>query len=433
MKNILFMVLCVKWGLCWGQLPQPALVGYWHNWNDGNAPYIALDQIDDRYNVIEVSFAIPAGAGNMNMTFTPDIVSQSTLTAQIQTLQNQGKKVLLSIGGATASIDLTSTSDMEDFIASVNGLINTYGFDGIDIDIESGNSIYINGGTIASPGGVAQINLINAIRQIMTDFRSTFGHKMLLTMAPETAYVQGGQSGFGSIWGGYLPIIDALRDSIDLLQVQLYNSGTMYGIDGGIYTQGTADFIVAMTEAVIQGFNTQGGYFAGLPAHKVAVGLPACTNAAGGGYVDPTTTASAINYLMGNGPQPGTYSLENANGYPNLGGMMTWSINWDAVANCGSAYQYAGVYEEIFGTPTTNADNFNQKPCSIYPNPSNGVVTVEVSDPEAMIVISDLAGREIMRKMAFSSNQIILEKQGVYFLNVIGPKANAYQKIVVSN
>ena len=105
----------------------------------------------------------------------------------------------------------------------------------------------------------------------------------MLTMAPETAYVQGGQSGFGSIWGGYLPIIDALKDSIDILQVQLYNSGTMLGIDGNIYTQGTADFIVAMTEATIHGFNTSGGMFAGLPATKIAVGLPACTSAAGGG------------------------------------------------------------------------------------------------------------------------------------------------------
>ena len=48
----------------------------------------------------------------------------------------------------------------------------------------------------------------------------------------------------------------------------------MYGVDGGIYTQGTADFIVSQTEAVIKGFNTSGGAFAGLPANKIAVGLP---------------------------------------------------------------------------------------------------------------------------------------------------------------
>lgn len=141
------------------------------------------------------------------------------------------------------------------------------------------------GGTISAPGNIAQINLIDAIKQIMANYRATHPQKLLLTMAPETAFVQGGQSGFGSIWGGYLPIIHALRDSLDLLQVQLYNSGSMYGIDSKIYTQGSADFILAMTEAVIQGFNTSGGMFTGLPASKIAVGLPACTNAAGGGLI----------------------------------------------------------------------------------------------------------------------------------------------------
>ncbi|MBK9047458.1 MAG: hypothetical protein IPL74_12345 [Bacteroidetes bacterium] len=169
-------------------------------------------------------------------------------------------------------------------------------------------------------------------------------------MAPETAYVTGGMSAYGGIWGGYLPIINALRDSIDMLQMQLYNSGSMYGIDGAIYTQGNADFIVAMTEAVIQGFNTGGGFFQGLHAHKIAVGLPACGNAAGGGFVNDATVKSAIDYIRGNGPKPGTYTLTNT--YPDLAGMMTWSINWDAVNTCETSYNYAINFELIFSTPT---------------------------------------------------------------------------------
>jgi chitinase len=125
----------------------------------------------------------------------------------------------------------------------------------------------------------------------MANYRSVYpAKKLLLTMASETAYVVGGQSAFGGIWGGYLPIIDALRDSLDLLQMQLYNSGTMFGINGNTYTQGTADFIVAMSESLIAGFNTSGGLFAGLPASKIAVGLPACSLAAGGGYIVPAAT-----------------------------------------------------------------------------------------------------------------------------------------------
>ncbi|MFZ4799405.1 MAG: LamG-like jellyroll fold domain-containing protein, partial [Bacteroidia bacterium] len=331
------------------QMPNPALVGYWHNWNDANAPYIQLDSIDNRYNVIEVAFAVPTTSSNMTMLFTPDIVSQSVFIAKVQALQLQGKKVLISIGGATASIDLTTTANKNAFVSSMTIIINTYGFDGIDIDIENGNSILISGGTIASPGNIAQVNLIDAIKQIMANYRTNHPQKLLLTMAPETAYVQGGQSGFGSIWGGYLPLINALRDSLDLLQVQLYNSGSMYGIDSRAYSQGTADFIVAMTEAVIRGFSTSGGTFTGLPASKVAVGLPACSSAAGGGFIDSATVKSAINYLTGKGPKPGTYVLAQTGGYPALRGMMTWSINWDAVSTCANRYQYANNYQSIFG------------------------------------------------------------------------------------
>lgn len=331
------------------QLPSPALIGYWHNWNDLNAPYIQLDSIDNKYNVIEVAFALPTSSSNMTMLFTPVIVSQSVFISKVQALQLQGKKVLISIGGATATVDLTTTANKNAFVSSMTNIINTYGFDGIDIDIENGSSILISGGTIASPGNIAQVNLIDAIKLIMANYRITHPLKLLLSMAPETAFVQGGMSGFGSIWGGYLTLINGLRDSLDLLQVQLYNSGTMYGIDSRVYTQGTADFIVAMTEAVIRGFNTSGGAFLGLPASKIAIGLPACSSAAGGGFTDSATVKSAMNYLLGKGPKPGTYVLAQTGGYPNLRGMMTWSVNWDAVSTCASRYQYANNYESIFG------------------------------------------------------------------------------------
>jgi len=41
------------------QLPNPALVGYWQNWSDVNSPYIQLDQVDLRYNVVCLAFAVP--------------------------------------------------------------------------------------------------------------------------------------------------------------------------------------------------------------------------------------------------------------------------------------------------------------------------------------------------------------------------------------
>ncbi len=327
----------------------PDLVGYWHNWNDAAAPYIELDQIDPRYTVIEVSFAEPAAGTTFDMVFAPALTAESTFIAQVATLQAQGRKVLLSIGGANATVQLNSDAERDQFVQTILGLLGTYGFDGIDIDLE-GASVNISGGTIGTPVDASIIRLIDAVVFIGDAFEAQYGVPMMLTMAPETAFVQGGQSAFGGIWGAYLPVIDALRNRIDILQVQLYNSGSMYGIDGGIYSQGTADFIVSQTEALLQGFTTGGGFFAPLPPQNIAISLPACPLAAGGGYVDPAVLSAAINYLRGTGPQPGSYTRSST--YPDLRGLMTWSINWDAVSSCASTYEYAQAYSDIFSTTT---------------------------------------------------------------------------------
>jgi chitinase len=426
--SVLFIINVAK-----SQMPNPALIGYWHNWNDVSAPYIQLDAIDNRYNVIEMAFAIPTSNSDMTMLFTPNVVSQNVLINKIQSLQSQGKKILLSVGGANATIDLTTTANKNAFVSSMTTLINTYGFDGIDIDIENGNSILVNGGTIVSPGNIAQVNLIDAIKQIMANYRTSHSQKLLLTMAPETAYVQGGQSAFGNIWGGYLPIIHGLRDSLDLLQVQLYNSGTMYGIDANIYTQGTSDFIIAMTEAVIQGFNTTGGAFLGIPASKVAIGLPACNSAAGGGFVDTPIVKKAIDYLRGTGTKPGNYVLSNISGYPTLRGMMTWSINWDAISSCGGSYSYANNYQRIFGSPTSSS-NFELEPSiPVFPNPSQGQFTILLPTENATITITDMLGQQLFKSyIAQKSVNLELQKNGIYNINITTEHSSASQKIIVN-
>lgn len=348
--SLTFFVTLFFLKISFGQIPNPALVGYWQNWNDFQCPYIQLTQIDTSYNVIPVAFAIPASGTTWNMTFTPDGVTQLTLKKQIDTMHMRGKKIIISIGGANDPVALTDTNKRNVFISSMMTIINNYGFDGMDIDLE-GSSLSLSGGTIANPVDAKIINLIYAIRKIMDLYRVQFGRKMMLTMAPETAYVTGGMSAYSGIWGAYLPVINALRDSIDILHVQLYNSGSMYGIDGHIYFQGTVDFILSQTEAVIHGFSTAGGFFNGLRADQIAIGLPACSNAAGGGYISPDSVKAAINYLQGVSPKPASYTLLST--YPGLRGMMDWSINWDKTASCGAVYEYANNFNRIFRTTRT--------------------------------------------------------------------------------
>ena len=206
----------------------------------------------------------------------------------------------------------------------------------------------------------------------------------------------------------------------------------MLGIDGNIYAQSSADFIVSMCEAVIQGFTTAGGNFNGLPASKVAVGLPACSSAAGGGYTDTATVSAAIRYLKGIGPKPGTYTLANASGYPSFRGMMTWSINWDAVASCGSAYEYANIYEHLFGLPNA-VTSIKENSFKVYPNPSNDKIIVQLPTstvfPKEVKMMNALGQMMYEKTWMSSNNQIDVSHfpKGIYVIQI----DNKTSKIVV--
>ncbi|MGV9011598.1 MAG: glycosyl hydrolase family 18 protein [Flavobacteriales bacterium] len=378
-------------------MAQPStLIGYWHNWDIAEAPYIPLDQVDPRYTMIEVAFAQPQSGSTSQMVFTPSATDPATFAAQIAAVRSSGRKVLISVGGANGTVQLNSDAERDEFESSMLDILYAYGFDGIDIDLE-GASISISGGTITDPVDAPMLRLIAAITFIGDAFEQSTGTPMMLTMAPETAGVQGGQSAFGGIWGAYLPLIQMLHDRIDILQVQLYNSGSMFGIDGGVYAQGTADFIVSQTEAVIQGFTTAGGAFTGLAPGHVAVGLAACTDAAGGGYADTAIVTSALRYLLGTGPQPGSYALALPSGYPTLRGLMTWSINWDAEGSCDGAYSYADNYERIFQGSSTRVAALPGPPILLLaPDPATDIISILGLDHATHRVhIMDLSGRTI--------------------------------------
>jgi chitinase len=116
------------------------------------------------------------------------------------------------------------------------------------------------------------------------------------------------------------------------VHVQDYNSGGTNALDGKNYNQGTADFLVAMTEMLVHGFTLANGQtFPGFPPSQVALGVPAGPGAASGGIATPTAVRQALDYLINGKAFGGQYVLQNPAGYPSLRGLMTWSVNWDQV------------------------------------------------------------------------------------------------------
>lgn len=309
------------------------IVGYWHNFDNGSTN-IRLRDVSPKFNVIQVAFAEPSGGSTTgNMAFSPYNATVAEFQSDVAYLKSQGKKVLISIGGANGTVDLATASARQNFINTMQSLIDTYGFDGMDLDLE-GSSLSLNGGDtdFRNPTTPKIVNLIDATRQIANHYGSNF----ILTMAPETAYVQGGYAAYGGPWGAYLPVIHALRDKLTYLHVQHYNTGSVTALDGRAYSQGTADFHVAMAEMLLKGFPVGGNtsnVFPALRPDQVLIGLPASPQAAGGGYTTPTNVQKALDYLIKGQSFGGSYVLQNPSGYPGFKGLMTWSINWDKYYN----------------------------------------------------------------------------------------------------
>ncbi|MEV5444336.1 glycoside hydrolase family 18 protein [Streptomyces sp. NPDC052644] len=322
------------------QLPAHALVGYLHASFANGSGYTRMADVPDSWDVINLAFGEPTSVTSGDIRFAlcprsecPNVETPEEFKAAIKAKQAAGKKVLISIGGQNGQVQLATTAARDAFVSSVSKIIDEYGLDGLDIDFE-GHSLSLNTGDtdFRNPTTPVIVHLISALKTL----KAKYGDGFVLTMAPETFFVQLGYQFYGSgPWGGqdpragaYLPVIHALRDDLTLLHVQDYNSGPIMGLDNQYHHMGSADFHIAMTDMLLTGFPVAGDtgrFFPALRPEQVAIGLPASPNA-GNGHTPPAEVAKALNCLTKN-TDCGTYRPHGA--WPALRGLMTWSINWD--------------------------------------------------------------------------------------------------------
>jgi chitinase len=296
-------------------LPRHALIGYWHNFNNGSG-LIRLADVDDIWDVIVIAFVDDAGNGNVAFNLDPAL-NKAQFIADVAAKRAEGKIVVLSYGGEKGTVTLNNATNLANFVNSTAAIINEYGFDGVDIDLESGAGV-LHGAPVIQ-------NMVSAIKQLHSRFPNLY-----VSMAPEHPYVQGGLVAYSGIWGAYLPMIDQLRNELDLLHVQLYNNGglaTPYAAQP--YQAGTVDMMVASALMLIEGFPLaygSAGNFNGLRADQVALGLPSGPRAAGSGQATTANINRALDCLT---RLTSCGTLIPSRAYPEFRGVMTWSINWD--------------------------------------------------------------------------------------------------------
>ncbi|MFJ4878880.1 chitinase [Streptomyces sp. NPDC088745] len=293
-------------------VPRHALTGYWQNFNNG-ATVQKLRDVQAQYDIIAVSFAdSTATPGQITFNLDPAVgyTNVADFKADIAAKKAAGKSVILSIGGEKGNVTINSDASATAFANSAYALMQEYGFNGVDVDLEHGiNSTY----------------LTKALRQLS----AKAGPNMVLTMAPQTIDMQ-------STGTEYFKTALAVKDILTVVNMQYYNSGSMLGCDGKVYSQGSVDFLTALACIQLEG---------GLDASQVGLGVPASPRGAGSGYVSPSIVNNALDCLTRG---TGCGSFKPARTYPALRGAMTWSTNWDATA--GNAWSNA-VGPHVHGLP----------------------------------------------------------------------------------
>jgi chitinase len=320
-------------------LPKHALIGYLHASFQNGSGYMKVSDVPASWDIIDLAFAEPTSITSGDIRFTPcsttdcpGAESDAQFKADIAAKQAQGKKVLISIGGQNGEVQLTTTGARDLFVSSVEAIIDRYGLNGLDIDFE-GHSLSLNSGDsdFRSPTTPVIVNLISALKTL----KAHYGANFVLTMAPETFFVQLGYQFYGGTCNGcdqragaFLPVIYAMRNDLTVLHVQDYNSGAITGLDNQYHTMGGADFDIAMTDMLAAGFTVAntGITFPPLRQDQIGFGTPA-SSTAGNGYVAPAVLEQALDCLV-KGLNCGGYALRGGT-EPNMRGIMTWSINWD--------------------------------------------------------------------------------------------------------
>jgi len=279
------------------------LLGFWQNWSSspgdgyqgGQSADLSLEDIPAAYNVVAVAFMKGSGIP----TFKPYNVSDAEFRRQVGMLNQQGRAVLISLGGADAHIELTAGQE-EALASEIIRLVETYGFDGLNIDLEQ------------SAIDVADNrSVIPAALRLVKDHYAKQGQHFIISMTPEFPYLR--------YDGKYRPYIDALEDCYDFISPQYYNQG-----GDGVWVdelnqwlaqnndQLKEDFLYYLTDSLVHG--TRGCIW--IPADKLTIGLPSNQDAAATGYVVDANVVYRV------------FDRLNAAG-ESIKGLMTFSINWD--------------------------------------------------------------------------------------------------------
>ncbi|KAL5708501.1 chitinase [Ranunculus cassubicifolius] len=262
---------------------------YWGQ--NGNEGTLAETCGTGNYDYVVLAFLSQFGNGqtpviNLAGHCDPTVNACTRLSDEIKGCQENGIKVILSIGGATGTYSLASSDDARqvatylwnNFLGGKSSTrpLGAAILDGIDFDIESGNGLHWDD-----------------LARYLSGF-SARGQKVYLTAAP--------QCPFPDQWAGV-----ALQTGLfDYVWVQFFNNPQCEYAEGNLGN-----------------FKNSWNLWNTIPNSKLFLGLPASPEAAGNGFIPVSDLTSIV--------------LPAIKGSSKYGGVMLWSKFYDDETGYSSA------------------------------------------------------------------------------------------------
>lgn len=248
------------------------------------------------YTHVILAFLVP---GATDPTEVAPSGNLATVWPQVEAVQKAGKKVLISLGGATATHAAYQAlaANVPQLVERIVAVVNERGLDGVDIDFED-SAGFANG----SPYDGVKF-LVELSQQLAAALPAG---RNIVTHAPQPPYLSPGFLG-----GPYLKILEQAGDAISFINLQYYNNNGWQDPEQITGLSGTP-FISSVTGLA------QGAGGVTWPASKTVVGKPVTAIDAGTGYLPPDQLVSEVVQ-----PLVAHYGTD-------FGGVMGWQYAQDA-------------------------------------------------------------------------------------------------------